>query len=100
MSILIHEQARRRIIFYPDDLHLRQYAVSCPTLISIRFGQTPRAPRTHFVLGWSLGKMTQTLLKPRSFSSRSQGKTETNEACREVGVVEDLRSIELCASYG
>ena len=35
MSILIHEQAGRRIIFYPDDRHLRQYAVSCPTLISI-----------------------------------------------------------------
>ena len=27
MSILIHEQAGRRIIFYPDDRHLRQYAV-------------------------------------------------------------------------
>ena len=35
MSILIHEQAGRRIIFYPDDRHLRQDAVSCPTLISI-----------------------------------------------------------------
>ena len=35
MSILIHAQAGRRIIFYPDDRHLRQYAVSCPTLISI-----------------------------------------------------------------
>jgi hypothetical protein len=35
MSILIHEQAGRRIIFYPDDRHLRQYAVSRPTLISI-----------------------------------------------------------------
>jgi hypothetical protein len=30
MSKLIHEQAGR---FYPDDL--RQYTVSCPTLISI-----------------------------------------------------------------
>jgi hypothetical protein len=35
MSILIHEQAGLRIIFYPNDRHLRQYAVSCPTLISI-----------------------------------------------------------------
>ncbi len=35
LSILIHEQAGRRIIFYPDDRHLRQYAVSYPTLISI-----------------------------------------------------------------
>ena len=35
MSVLIHEQGGRRIIFYPDDRHLRQYTVSCPTLISI-----------------------------------------------------------------
>jgi hypothetical protein len=34
MSILIHEQAERRIIFNPDDRHSRQYADSCPTLIS------------------------------------------------------------------
>ena len=53
-------------------------------------------------MGWSLGKMTRTLLKPRSFSSRSQGnRTEDNqEACQEFGVIEDLRFIELCASYG
>ncbi len=36
MSILIHEQAGRRIVFYPDDRHLRQYAASCPTLISVQ----------------------------------------------------------------
>ena len=35
MSILIHEQAGWRMIFYQDDRHLRQYAVSCPTLINI-----------------------------------------------------------------
>ena len=35
MSVLIHEQGGRRIIFYPDDRHLRQYGISCTTLISI-----------------------------------------------------------------
>jgi hypothetical protein len=73
MSILIHEQAGRRTIFYPDDRHLRQYAVSCPTLISIEIWRDAAWPRTRFVTGWSLGKMTRTHLKPRSFSSRSQG---------------------------
>jgi hypothetical protein len=41
MSILIHEQAGRRIIFYPDDRHLRPYAVSCPTLVSIEVWPDP-----------------------------------------------------------
>jgi len=41
MSILIHEQAGRRIIFYPDDRHLRQYAVSSPTLISVEIWPDP-----------------------------------------------------------
>ena len=35
MSVLIHEQGGRRTIYYPDDRHLRQYADSGPTLISI-----------------------------------------------------------------
>ena len=41
MSILIHEQAGRRIIFYPDDRHLRQHAVSCATLISVEIWPDP-----------------------------------------------------------
>ena len=36
MSVLIREQAGRRTIYYPDDRHLRQYAESGPTLISIK----------------------------------------------------------------
>jgi hypothetical protein len=35
MSVLIHVQGGRRTIYYPDDRHLRQYADSGPTLISI-----------------------------------------------------------------
>ena len=35
MSVLIHEQNGRRTIYCPDDQHLRQYAETCPTLISI-----------------------------------------------------------------
>jgi hypothetical protein len=35
MRVLIHEQSGRRTIYYPDDRHLRQYADSLPTLISI-----------------------------------------------------------------
>jgi hypothetical protein len=35
MSVLIHDQGGRRTIYYPDDRHLRQYADSGPTLISI-----------------------------------------------------------------
>ena len=94
MSILIHEQAGRRIIFYPDDRHLRQYAVSCPTLISIEIWPDARVPRTRFVTGWSLGKMTRTNLKLRSFSNRSKGsRTE------DYYVVEGL-PLELCVSYG
>jgi hypothetical protein len=58
------------MIFYPDDGHLRLYAVSCPTLIRIEIW--PDAA-TRFAMGPSLGKMTRTLLKPRSFSSRFQG---------------------------
>jgi hypothetical protein len=35
MSVLIHEQNGRRTIYYPDDRHLRQYADSSPTLVSV-----------------------------------------------------------------
>jgi hypothetical protein len=35
MSVLIHEQCGRRTIYYPDDRHLRQFADSGPTLVSI-----------------------------------------------------------------
>jgi len=35
MSLLIYDQGGRRTIYYPDDRHLRQYADSGPTLISI-----------------------------------------------------------------
>ena len=35
MSVLIHEQGGRRTIYYPGDRHLRQYAASGPTLVSV-----------------------------------------------------------------
>ena len=35
MSVVIHEQGGGRTIYYPDDRHLRQFANSGPTLISI-----------------------------------------------------------------
>ena len=56
MSVLIHEQAGRRIIFCPDYRHLRQYAVSSPTLMTLDLAG-PRAPKTRFVIDWSLVKM-------------------------------------------
>ena len=73
MSVLIHEQAGWRIIFYPDDRHLRQYAVSCSTLISIEIWADAASAKKALRDGYVLGKMTRTLLKPRSFSRRSQG---------------------------
>ena len=101
MSILIHEQAGRRIIFYPDDRHLRQDAVSCPTLISVEVWPDAASAENALRDGWSLGKMIRTLLKPGRFLAALKATgLRTDEACREFGVVEDLRFIELCASYG
>jgi hypothetical protein len=59
MIILIHEQAGRRIIFYPDDRHLRQYAVSCPTLISIEVWQDAASAENALrdgLVSWALSK--------------------------------------------
>ena len=102
MSILIHEQARRRIIFYPDDRHLRQYAVSCPTLISVEVWPETASAENARRDGLVTWEMTRTDLKPRSFSSRPQRQPDWGllEACREFGVVEDLRFIKLYISYG
>jgi hypothetical protein len=36
MNVPIHEQGGLRTIYYPEDRHLRQYADSGPTLISIQ----------------------------------------------------------------
>ena len=53
------------------------------------------------MMGWSLGKMIRTHLKPRSFSSRSHGNlTEDVNRFVEFGVIETPRFIELYASYG
>jgi hypothetical protein len=89
MSILIHERAGRRIIFYQDDRHLRQYAVACPTLISVEIWPDPASAENALRDGL-VGKMIRTHLEPQSFSSRSRGnRTEDcQEACREFGVIE------------
>jgi hypothetical protein len=52
------------------------------------------------VMGWSLGKMIRTHLKPRSFSSRSHGNLTEDVNRFEFGVIETPRFIELYASYG
>jgi hypothetical protein len=51
MSVLIHEQSGRRTIYYPDDRHLRQYAVSGPTVISIQICSDDAQVRAGFSLG-------------------------------------------------
>ena len=55
MSVLIHEQSGRRTIYYPDDRHLRQYADSGPTLISIQVWLDPASAEKAFRDG-HLGK--------------------------------------------
>ena len=52
------------------------------------------------MMGWSLGKMIRTHLKPRSFSSRSHGNLTEDVNRFEFGVIETPRFIELYASYG
>ena len=48
MSVLIHEQSRRRTIYYPDDRHLRQFTASDPTLISIQVWSDPASAEKAF----------------------------------------------------
>jgi hypothetical protein len=48
MSVLIHEQGGRRTIYYPEDRHLRQYADSGPTLISIQVWSDPASAENAF----------------------------------------------------
>ena len=53
-------------------------------------------------MGWSLEKMIRTHLKPRSFSSRSQGnRTEdVRRLAASLALSRPPRFIELYASYG
>ena len=66
MSVLIHEQAGRRTIYYPNDRHLRQYADSGPILISIEIWADAASAENAFRSVWSLGKMIQIHLMPQS----------------------------------
>ena len=48
LAMLIHEQGVRRTIYYPEDRHLRQYADSGPTLISIQVWSDPASAENAF----------------------------------------------------
>jgi len=65
MSVLIHEQSGRRTIYYPDDRHLRQYADSGPTLISIEIWPDAASAENAFRSGLV---MIHTHLTPRSLT--------------------------------